>query len=171
MNYLGKRKRDELEVDTIDANEIQTKSLKITDEYTFPTQRGNGGDILVQTATGDLVFEPPGTFPTELTTLTVDQMVVGEDPLRYILPLQRGTFGEVLTSEGGTSTSWQALQPAESKGDLLYFSSLPRQFSYSDGITLRNLANTTGNLGSLTIPANSMQVGDVHHEGYWPVTC
>jgi hypothetical protein len=75
MNYLGKRKRDDLEVVNLEADSVQTKSLRITDQYGFPEQRGNGGDILVQQATGDLVFQPPGNFPTELTTLTVDQMV------------------------------------------------------------------------------------------------
>ena len=80
----------------------------------------------------------------------------------YCLPTTAGDVDQVLTSLGGNVTSWEDVTPTESKGDLLYFSSLPRQFSYSDGSTLRNLANTTGNLGSLTIPANSMQVGDVY---------
>ena len=162
MNYLGKRKRDEVVADTIDANLVDTKKLCITDEYCFPEQKGNDGDVLVQDPGGDLVFEAPATFPTEYPTLTVDQMVVGEDPQRYILPLQRGSVGEVLRSDGGTATSWQSIQPSESKGDLLFFQTAERAFSFSDGTTLRNLSNTSGNLGSLTIPALSMTVGDVY---------
>ena len=162
MHYLGKRKRSDLYVDNLDAESITTKSLRITDEYGFPEQKGDVGDILVQQVSGDLAFEPPAEFPTEFPTLTVDQLVVGEDPLRYLMPLNRGNLGDVITSDGGTATSWEPVLPVESKGDLLYFSSLPRQFSHSDGVTLRNLANTVGNLGSLTIPANSMRVGDVY---------
>ena len=54
-NYLGKRKRSDLDVDNVDANSVQTKSLNITDEYNFPEEKGNVGDILVQQATGDLL--------------------------------------------------------------------------------------------------------------------
>ena len=84
---------------------------------------------------------------------------------QYCLPKQAPTRdGQVILS-GANGTSWEDVVVTESKGDLLYFSTLPREFSYTDGISMRNLANTIGNLGSLTIPAATMRVGEISH-GY-----
>jgi hypothetical protein len=81
---------------------------------------------------------------------------------QYCLPKKSATrAGQVILS-GANGTSWEDVVVTESKGDLLYFSTLPREFSYTDGISMRNLANTIGNLGSLTIPAATMRVGDVY---------
>jgi hypothetical protein len=93
---------------------------------------------------------------------------------QYCLPKKPATRpGQVILSQGPNGTSWEDGVTTESKGDLLYFSTLPREFSYTDGISMRNLANTIGNLGSLTIPAATMRIGDVYTmrvTGDWAVS-
>jgi hypothetical protein len=162
MNYLGKRKRSDFSADDVDVNTIQAKSLKITDEYAFPETKGNVGDILVQGSDGDLLFEAVSIPGPDHDDLNVENLSVGITDHAYSFPTARGAQNQVLAQGSDGSLEFtNILPPSESKGDLLFFSTQGRTFSYSDGVTLRNLSNTSGYLGSLTLPARSMKVGDV----------
>jgi hypothetical protein len=101
---------------------------------------------------------------------TVDANEVIGDVVRtqnYTLPSDNGTQGQVLTADTSGNVQWedQNAQPSQD-GDIVFFQTaeLTGQFNPtgSPSSTDIDLAATLGAMGSLTLPADSVELGEVY---------
>ena len=135
----------------INAEKISTEYLEITDQYQFPEKRGDVGDLFVLQENGDLIFDK--TVPN---LMIEDTLTIGP----YTLPVTAGANGDVLTARPGGQTAWDTAQANESKGDLMYNNTVPKQINFI-GDNPQSLQPASG-VGFMVIPANSVHVGDIY---------
>jgi hypothetical protein len=150
MDYTGQRVDrtvipDPLEVDTLVANHVEAGTVNVD------------LDLSVQ---GDIEAAQDVNVEGELKAGAVSVNYLGGG---YQLPVLDGTPGQVLTTDGSSTAQWTDATPTESKGDLL-FCMTEATIIETTILQWFNLAGEppSDSLGSLTIPANSMQVGDVY---------
>lgn len=150
MDYTGQRVNrvvipDPLEVDTLVANHVEAGTANIDQDLTVE---------------GDIEAKQNVNVWGEVFAGGVSVNYLGGG---YQLPVVDGTPGQVLTTDGANTAQWADAAPTESKGDLLFFMTEPTIIETTI-LQWFDLAGEppTSNLGSLTIPANSMQVGDIY---------
>ena len=103
---------------------------------------------------------PVGTVPDPLEVDTVKATSLCTDT--FCLPPDAGLEGQVLTSDGSGNTTWD--NGTGNKGDLLYVNDIVRIVDSNPvgtGVTQSQVPLNPG-IGSLTIPANTINKGDVY---------
>jgi len=103
---------------------------------------------------------PVATVPDPLEVDTVKATTLCTDT--FCLPPDAGLEGQVLTSDGSGNTTWD--NGTGNKGDLLYVNDIVRIVDsdpVGTGVTQSQVPLNPG-IGSLTIPANTINKGDVY---------